>query len=266
MIKKRFEHKVFLITGAAGGIGYAVAELAAQENATIVFADLKEAEGLKAKEKLLKLTANVDFMALDMTKEEEVKKLVDFAVEKYGHIDVLINNAGITGQPSAVHLMESSMFKKVLECNVVSMFYCSHYVVKQMLKQETQSAIVNIASIAGIVGFPGNSAYVTSKHAVTGLTKSMALDYAMKNIRVNAVSPGIIRTPMQESAMELLKEREKNLGSQQLKQALPIKTLSPQNRVADPKEVANVILFLASEEASHITGINLPVDGGFTAY
>lgn len=265
MTKKRFADKVFIITGAAGGIGYAVAELAAYEGASIVFSDLKEEDGQQAKEQLNKITPRIDFLPMDMTVEENVKHMVEFTAEKYGRIDVLVNNAGITGQPGAVHNMEASMFKKVFDCNVMTMFYCAHYTVKQMLKQDTESAIVNVASIAGLLGFPGNAAYVTSKHAVSGLTKCMALDYAMKGIRVNAVSPGIIRTPMQEAGMEFLKERSKN-NDEKMKTAMPIKILSPQNRVAEPWEVAQAILFLASAEASHITGINLPVDGGLTAY
>lgn len=263
MTKKRFADKVFIITGAAGGIGYSIAEMAAREGASIVFSDLKEDVGKQARDKLRKLNPAVDFLPIDMTKQENVQDLVDFTVNKHGHIDVLINNAGVLGVKGAIHNIEGiSSFKKVLDCNVMTMVYCSHYVVNQMLKQTTQSAIVNIASIAGMIGFPGNIAYGTSKHAVIGLTKCMALDYAMKGIRVNSVSPGIIQTPMLDAGIDRVNE---NCNDPEKKHALPNQLLSPQNRVASPSEVANAVLFLVSEEASHITGINLPVDGGFTA-
>lgn len=267
MIKDRFKNKVMLVTGAAGGIGFAAAMRAAKEGAGIVFADMKEDEGEKAKDDLRKITPNADFLQLDMTKEENAKQFVDFAIEKYGYIDILINNAGIAGRPSAVHKMDGTMFQKVLACNVTTMFNCSKYAVNQMLKQNTESAIVNVASVAGLVGFPGNCAYVTSKHAVNGLTKSMALDYAARGIRVNSVNPGIIKTPMLQESMEFLKSVGKQLepGSDH-KTQIAGKTLPPQNRMADPEEVADVILFLASDEASHITGALVPVDGGFTAY
>ncbi len=263
MTKQRFTGKVFIITGAAGGIGFSIAEIAAREGASIVFSDLKEDTGKQARDKLRKINPAVDFLPMDMTIKENVHDLVEFTVRQYGHIDVLINNAGVLGVKGAIHKIEDiSSFKKTLDCNVMTMVYCSHYVVNQMLKQTTQSAIVNIASIAGMVGFPGNIAYGTSKHAVIGLTKCMALDYATKGIRVNSVSPGIIQTPMLDAGIDRVNEQ---CSIPEKKHAMPDHLLSPQNRVANPSEVANAVLFLASDEASHITGINLPVDGGFSA-
>lgn len=262
MTKQRFADKVFIITGAAGGIGYSIAEMAAREGASIVFFDLKEGIGKQARDKLRKLNPAVDFLPIDMTIKENVQDLVDFTVNKYGRVDVLINNAGVLGVKGAIHNIEDiSSFKKVLDCNVMTMVYCSHYVVNQMLKQTSESAIVNIASIAGMIGFPGNIAYGTSKHAVIGLTKCMALDYATKGIRVNSVSPGVIQTPMLDAGIDRVNENRKAPGKEP---ALPNHLLSPQNRVAAPAEVANAVLFLVSDEASHITGVNLPVDGGFT--
>lgn len=267
MIRGRFKNKVMLVTGAAGGIGYAVAERAAKEGASIVFADMKEKEGQEALQKLREITPNVDFLILDITQDANAKKFIDFAIERYGYIDILINNAGIAGKPSAVHKMDAEMFRKVFECNVMTIFNCSHHAVNQMLKQETESAIINVSSVAGLVGFPGNCAYVTSKHAVNGLTKNMALDYATRGIRVNSVNPGIIKTPMQQEAMQFLNSIGKQLSNENNgNQSIQGKNLSPQKRVADPEEVADVILFLASDEASHVTGIMMPVDGGFTAY
>lgn len=262
---RRFEGKVFLITGAAGGIGYVTARQAAQEGARIVFSDLKEEEGARALAALRELGAAADFMALDLTQEDGVRRFVAFALQKHGWIDVLVNNAGIAGKPAAVHRAETAEFSRVFNCNVMTMVYAARYALPHMLERGC-GAVINVSSVAGLVGFPGNAAYVTSKHAVNGLTKSMALDCAAQGVRVNAVCPGIIRTPMQQEAEAFLRARGKTLSGEAGKAAAPGKTLSPQNRVAEPEEVAEAILFLASDAASHITGALLPVDGGFTAY
>lgn len=267
MENKRFVDKVMIITGAASGIGYTVAKLAAKEGASIVFSDLQAEKGREAEQALRKINPNVEFLPLDMTLESSAQTLVNVAVKKYNHVDILINNAGITGKADSVHNMAGDMFKKVIDCNIVSMFYCSHYAVLQMLRQNSESSIVNLASIASLVGSLNNVAYVTSKHAVIGLTKCMALDYAQQKIRVNAVSPGIISTPMQQDSMKnLLGDNLDKVLLTKLKNNIPLKLLSPQNRVADTEEVAKAILFLASSDASHITGVNLPVDGGYTIY
>ena len=267
MNKQRFAGKVMIITGGASGIGYAVAELALREGAAVIFSDVQAEKGCQAELDLRKISPKVEFLALDMTLESSAQTLVNVAVKRHEHVDILINNAGIIGRPSAVDDMSGEMFKKVLECNVTAMFYCAHYAVLQMLRQGNDCAIVNLASVAGLVGSLNNAAYVTSKHAVVGLTKAMALDYAQQNIRVNAVSPGIISTPMQQNGMKNLLDNDSDaVILAKFKNNNPLKILSPQNRVAEPKEVAQAILFLASAAASHITGANLPVDGGYSIY
>ncbi|MDM0917393.1 SDR family oxidoreductase [Clostridium perfringens] len=157
----------------------------------------------------------------------------------------------------------------VLDCNIMIAFHCSHYGIQEMIKQNKGGAIVNVSSVAGLTGFPGHSAYVTSKHGLNGLTRNMVLDYARYGIRVNAVNPGTTDTPMYHEALEFLKNKRESAEKAGVKIEGGIvsgKVTSPQNRVARAEEVADVILFLSSPEASNVTGIFMPVDGGFTAF
>lgn len=268
IIKDRFKDQVMIITGAAGGIGKSTAIRAAKEGAKLVLADKKEAMSQETLKEIQAITNHVDFLIGDLTDEKNCEAVIKTAIDKYGKIDILINNAGITGTPAPVHTMSEEMFRNVLDTNVMIAFYCSKLVLPYMMKQK-HGAIINITSVAGIIGFPGHSAYVTSKHALSGLTRNMALDYANYGIRVNAINPGTTQTPMYDEALEFLANKHKKAkeaGIQDQENMIKGKTVSPQNRVASAEEVANAILFLASEEASNITGVFLPVDGGFTAF
>lgn len=269
MIDNRFKNKVFVITGAAGGIGFATARRAALEGAKLVLADRKNEMSKCAFDKLQKITSEVTFLILDLTSEENCKNLIHTALDKYGRIDVLINNAGITGLPAPVHSMTTQMFMDVMACNIYSAFFCSHYALSHMISQSGHSCVVNVSSVAGLTGFPGHSAYVTSKHALSGLTKNMAMDYAKYGIRVNAVNPGTTDTPMYQEALAFLSKKkadEKEASIDSSKAVCPPKIVSAQARVATAEEVSNVILFLASDEASNMTGTTIPVDGGFVCY
>lgn len=269
IIKDRFKDKVMVITGAAGGIGKAAAIRAAKEGAKLVLADRKEEMSKETLKEIKEITPDVEFIIGDLKDRDVCKKVIDTAIEKFGALDILINNAGITGTPAPVHEMSEEMFRNVLDCNIMIAFYCSHYGIREMIKQNRGGAIVNISSVAGLTGFPGHCAYVTSKHGLNGLTRNMALDYAKYGIRVNAVNPGTTETPMYYEALEFLKnkrEAAKKAGVKDDEGIVSGKVDSPQKRVAKPEEVSNAILFLASEEASNITGIFMPVDGGFTAY
>lgn len=157
-------------------------------------ADRKEEMSKSALLELQKITSEVTFLILDLSYEENCKKLIDTAWDAYGRIDVLVNNAGITGFPAPVHTMSKEMFMEVMACNVYSAFFCSHYALAHMIEQGGTSCVVNVSSVAGLTGFPSHSAYVTSKHALSGLTKNMAMDYAKYGIRVNAVNPGTTDT------------------------------------------------------------------------
>ncbi|WP_195988117.1 SDR family oxidoreductase [Clostridium sp. D53t1_180928_C8] len=269
IIENRFKDLVMIVTGAAGGIGKAIALRAAKEGAKLVLADMKEEMSKETLSEIREITPNVEFLILDLSVAENCKKVVDTAVEKFGGVDILINNAGITGIPAPVHQMPEEMFRRVFDCNVMTVFHMSQNFIGQMLKDNKGGAVVNVSSVAGLTGFPGHSAYVTSKHALNGLTRNMALDYAKNGIRVNAVNPGTTDTPMYHEALEFLKSKREAAAKAGIKQESGIvsgKTVSPQNRVAKAEEVADVCLFLASKEASNVTGIFMPVDGGFTAF
>ena len=257
-----FENKVAIITGAADGIGKAVAVQMAEQGASLVLAVKKTEESKKTLEELKNITENVEFIIGDLTKESVCKTVIATALNRYGHIDILVNNAGITGTPAPVHLMSEEMFRHVIDSNIMIAFYCSKLALPHMMKAKTGS-IVNVASVAGITGFPGHSAYVTSKHGLNGLTRNMALDYAPYDIRVNSVNPGTTQTPMLDEAMEFLANKRQN---NQESSMMTGKTVSPQKRVASAEEVANVICFLSSEKASNVTGAIIPVDGGFTSF
>lgn len=269
IIEGRFKDKVVIVTGAAGGIGKAVALRAAKEGAKLVLADRKEELSKETLNEIREITPNVEFLICDLREGENCKKVIDTAINKFGSIDILINNAGITGTPAPVHEMTEEMFRNVIDCNIMTAFHCSHYGIQEMIKQNNGGAVVNVSSVAGLTGFPGHSAYVTSKHGLNGLTRNMALDYAKYGIRVNAVNPGTTDTPMYHEALDFLKKKREAAVKAGVKVEGGIvsgKVNSPQNRVAKAEEVADVILFLASPEASNVTGIFMPVDGGFTAF
>lgn len=269
VMKDRFKDKVMVVTGAAGGIGKAIALRAAKEGAKLVLADKKEEMSKETLSEIKEITPNVEFLIVDLREAENCKKVIDTAIEKFGGLDILINNAGVTGTPAPVHEMSEEMFRYVLDCNVMSAFHCSHFGINEMIKLGKGGAVVNISSVAGLTGFPGHSAYVTSKHALNGLTRNMALDYAKNGIRVNAVNPGTTDTPMYHEALDFLKKKREMAAKTNTESTSGIvsgKTVSPQNRVASAEEVGDVALFLVSNEASNVTGIFMPVDGGFTAF
>lgn len=269
IIEGRFKDKVLVITGAAGGIGKAIAVRAAKEGGKLVLADRKEEMSKETLREIKAITSDVEFVIVDLKTAENCKKVIDAAIERFGTLDILINNAGVTGTPAPVHEMSEEMFRNVFDCNVMSAFHCSHFGIPEIIKHGRGGVVVNISSVAGLTGFPGHSAYVTSKHALNGLTRNMALDYAKNGIRVNAINPGTTDTPMYHEALEFLKRKREAAAKSSSDKGESIvsgKTTSPQNRVASAEEVANAALFLASEEASNVTGIFMPVDGGFTAF
>ena len=160
IINGRFSDKVMIITGAAGGIGKAVALRAAKEGAKLVLADRKEEMSKETLKEIREITSNVEFLICDLREGENCKKVIDTAIKKFGGLDILINNAGITGTPAPVHEMSEEMFRNVLDCNIMIAFHCSHYGIQEMIKQNKGGAIVNVSSVAGLTGFPGHSAYV----------------------------------------------------------------------------------------------------------
>ncbi len=251
----RLEGKVAVITGAADGIGRTAAVLFALEGAKLVLADINE----KGLEETITLVSNekgaVVGMPTDVSKESDVEALINLAIKSYGQIDILCNNAGITGQFLGLEQEDGADWQNVYAVNVLGAVYAIKHAAKHM-RARNYGAIVNTASVAGIRSGAGLNAYSASKAAVINFTKTAACDLGGYNIRVNAVCPGLIETGMTRPIFDLARDKGKvdKLGAR-----------CELRRYGRPEEVAQAICFLASDEASYITGQALPVDGGNTA-
>ncbi|WP_347217391.1 SDR family NAD(P)-dependent oxidoreductase [Chryseobacterium sp.] len=246
---KRFENKVAFITGGNSGIGKAVAVLMAREGAKIVIADLKENK--ETLEEVLKEGTDAKFIACDVSNHEEVEKAVNETIEAFGSLDVAVNNAGIV-DASPVHEKTIEEWQNVININLNGVFYGMKYQIVQMRKQETGGAVVNMGSIMSQVGEFGIASYASSKHGLVGLTKVAALENGTHNIRVNAIGPGYIETPL---LMDNAAQNEEYRSYMESKHAM--------KRLGKPEEIAKAVLFLASDDASFCTGAYLPVDGGY---
>ncbi|MEN6515633.1 MAG: glucose 1-dehydrogenase [Fervidobacterium sp.] len=243
--------KVAIITGAAKGMGKAEAELFAREGARVVVADILEDEAKQVADKINKDGYEAMAVRLDVSKSEDWKRVVEQVVEKWGKIDVLVNNAGILSMNGIEDATEEE-WDRVMDINAKSQFLGIKYVLPAM-KKAGKGSIINISSIYGLVGSGAAVAYHASKGASRLLTKTVAAELAKYNIRVNSIHPGVIRTPMTE---ELLKDPQNTravLGTTVL------------GRPAEPEEVATGALYLASDESSFMTGSEMVIDGGYTA-
>lgn len=248
------ENKVVLVTGAATGIGRDTAIAFTRKGARVVISDIKNEELKKTAELIEKEGGEVLTVKADISKEDEVRNLIQKTTEKFGRLDIACNNAGIGGESAFTGDYSIEGWDKVLNINLRGQFICMKYEIEAMIKNGTGS-IVNISSILGHVGFAEAPAYVASKHGLLGLTKTAAIEYASQGIRINAVSPGFIETPMLEDAGITTDE--------EVKQHLI--SLHPAGRLGKPREVADAIVWLASDEASFVTGHSLLVDGGYVA-
>lgn len=198
---ERFKGQAIVLTGAARGIGKVTALRAAKEGARLVLTDCLEKEGSEVLKVVKEEGGEAIFLCLDLSVEENARKMVEEAVKAYGQIDIAINNAGVMGNPDPVHTLTKEQMDYTMANNFYSVFYSCKYELQQFMKQGIGGAVVNNASIAGLTGLPGNPAYVASKHAVNGLTKNLALDYARFGIRVNSVNPAGTDTPMVKEAL-----------------------------------------------------------------
>jgi NAD(P)-dependent dehydrogenase (short-subunit alcohol dehydrogenase family) len=251
----RLEGTVALVTGGASGIGRATALTFAREGAKLIIADMNEDRGQQTVHLITEKGGEAIFVRTDVSKAVEVQALISTAVETYGRLDCAHNNAGISSRPRApLHECTEETWDRVLAVNLKGVWLCMKYELIQMLKQSS-GTIVNTASIMGLVGsWSGTAAYNASKHGVVGLTKTAALEYATSGIRVNAVCPGYIHTPLIEEALTSNPALEAQ-----------IITRHPVGRMGRPEEIAEAVVWLCSDAASFVTGHTLTVDGGYVA-
>lgn len=245
---KQLDNKVAIVTGGASGIGKAIVELFVKEGAKVVISDVNDKLGNELINSLG--DADVIFIKADSSSAADNQKIVEAAIENFGALHIAVNNAGIGGDAAPVGELSIENWNKVININLNGVFYGMHYQLPEIAK--VGGSIINMASILGSVGFANSSAYVAAKHGVVGLTKTAGWEYATKGVRVNAIGPGFISTPLVENAMN--EESLKFLESQHAFQ-----------RLGKPYEVAELALWLASDKSSFVTASYYPVDGGYLA-
>lgn len=240
-----FKEKVAVVTGGASGIGLATTKKLLSEGANVVILDLKMDEEI-----INGLGGNAIYLKCDVSNEENVKNCIEEIIKKFNHIDYLVANAGIGGSASKPHEVSMDEWNKVISVNQTGIFLLNKYVINEMLKNG-KGAVVNTSSMYGLVGSTTSFAYSASKGAINQMTRSLALTYARDNIRVNAIAPGYVDTPILSMVPDNIKEA---MGNE-----LPI------GRLGKDTEIANLICYLLSDDASFITGAIIPIGGGFTA-
>jgi len=254
---KNLENKVIIITGAAMGLGLAAAKELASKGANLTLVDYNEKSLTEAKDDISKKFPDVKIITVvaDVSNEGAVKNYVDETVKAFGRIDGLYNNAGIEGRQAGMTEYDVNIFKKVIDINLMGVYYGMRYVIPVMQKQN-YGRIVNVASVGGIRGVLNQTPYVASKHAVSGMTKNAALEYGRDGIATNAIAPGAILTPMVAEAFKQVNPQDPKAAETEYAQANPTK------RLGLPEEVAKVVAFLLSEDASYVNGQTIAIDGG----
>ena len=247
---KEYKDKVVLVTGAASGIGRAAALAFAKEGAKVAVSDIQEHEAIETVKMIEKHDGTAMFVGCDVSNENNVISMIKSVVDKWGRLDCAFNNAGTEGTPAPTTECTVENWEKTINVDLKGVWLCMKYEIPEMIKLGG-GTIVNCSSIAGLVGFETIPAYVASKHGVIGLTETAALEYGKQNIRVNAVCPGPIRTPM-------LSRFTGGDTSQ-------FETDDPMGRVGEPEEVAEAVIWLCSNKASYVTGQALAVDGGWVS-
>jgi NAD(P)-dependent dehydrogenase (short-subunit alcohol dehydrogenase family) len=250
----RMTGKVVVVTGAASGIGRATALALTREGAKLSLSDVDESGGAKTLETVKGAGAEAIFMRTDVTDEAQVAAMVAQTVDRFGRLDAAFNNAGIENDPQPTTEMTLPIFERVLAVNLRGVFLCMRAEIPAMLRQG-RGSIVNTASVAGLLGAPGLLPYVASKHAVVGMTRTAAAEFTAQGIRVNAVCPGLIDTPM-------LDRLAAHLGKERMDAYVD---MTPIRRLAQPAEVAEAVVWLCSDASSFVTGSAMTVDGGFAS-
>lgn len=244
----RLKDKAAVITGSGKGLGEAIALLFSREGAKIVVFDIDEPAGRETVEQIQEQGGEAIFVHGDVSNPDDAAQLIDAAVDAYGCVDVLVNNAGIHVDRTVADTTEAE-WDQILGVNLKGVFLCSKAAIPQMRRQGGGN-IICISSISGLIGQLNQAAYNASKHGIIGLVRCMAYDHALENIRANAICPGVMNTPLVASVPE--------------EHIAPYRKTSLLERFAEPSEVANAALFLASDESSYVTGSAMVVDGGYT--
>ncbi|TAK39784.1 MAG: SDR family oxidoreductase [Lysobacteraceae bacterium] len=254
---KRLQDKVAVITGGSGGIGKKVAERFLEEGASVLLVDIDQ-QGLDATRDALGGGGRIAVARADVSKEEDVAAYVKSAIDAFGRIDVFFNNAGIEGKVAPLEQQDTAMFDKVIAINVRGAFLGMKHVLPHMYKAGAGS-VINTSSVAGLDGSPDVLPYITSKHAVTGMTKAAAIEAARHGVRVNSVHPSPVNTRMMRSLEAGFAPGHAEQAKAQMEKAIPL------GRYGESADIANLVLFLASDESSFITGAQYRIDGGMGA-
>ncbi|GAB4515610.1 MAG: SDR family oxidoreductase [Anaerolineae bacterium] len=248
-----FTGKVALITGAGSGIGRACALALSEGGAQIVVSDINTAGGEETVNLIRAAGGDTIFIETNVIDAAQVQRMVEFTVDTYGQLDIAVNNAGVGGSMLLTDQLDEPTWEQVINVNLKGVWLCMKYEIPAMLTQKG-GAIINVSSLAGLVGFPYNAVYSASKHGVIGLTKSAALEYARRGLRVNAICPGFTETPMVTEMIDLAPSM-----SERTRQS------SPMRRLGTVEEIASAVVFLAGSSASFVNGVALPLDGGAVA-
>ena len=247
-----FDGKIAIVTGGGTGIGQAACHLYAREGARVVVSDIDEKRGNETIKAIQEMNGDAIFVRADVSNPHDCQAMVDAALEKYGRLDIAFNNAGIGGEANRTAEYSVEGWQKVISINLSAVFYCMKFEIPAILNSGG-GAIVNMASILGQVAFETSPAYVAAKHGVVGLTKTAAVEYAKENLRINAVGPAFIHTPLIAGLEENTQVRDMLIS------------LHPMGRLGESDEVAELVIWLSSEKASFVTGAYYAVDGGYLA-